>query len=514
MRKSILFGGLFWKWKMSFMTWAGIQLVMFYEYHSNDGIRAAISQFYYNTIVEQYQHRGLRHNNHNLDNSTNVIVVYSGPTSLDRSLGKNELYLKNFDYFLQHGIDCENQDTVLVLTKEVATHYASTIKTIRDSCNTKDNNSKDINSKDNMPLSTSPATKTTNNNEKQQQHSLFVLEREDMCYDMGSFYTVLYQSNNQIDLSLYDYFIYMNCGVVGPYNNGSNSNNKAAALPAKSSTTREDKAKTPAVSSSSSSSSLPWITKFTSLLDDGVKMSGVSVNCQYHPHIQSMAFALDRVGLDIIRNSGAVYDCGMYNSEMTKQDKLDLIQRYEVGMGKAIFNAGYGIASLLGGSPIITNHNHDQHDQQQRQQDGTGVVKNTRIYPYQLLNGDDLTWCEDIWHNKIKWEDAVFYKSSRFIPKSIQTELSYDTSINTEMEQIAELEVRYLTRPCIYGEKKYLEQYPDVKSAIPSKFKYAFGHWRTTGHKEHRQYFCRDRITKLLVQGTRSTDISSFIKMQ
>ena len=76
--------------------------------------------------------------NDNLDkNSTNAIVVYSGPTSLDRSLGKNDLYLKNFDYFLQNGIDCEHQDTVLVLTKEVATHYASTINAIRESCNDK-----------------------------------------------------------------------------------------------------------------------------------------------------------------------------------------------------------------------------------------------------------------------------------------------------------------------------------------------------------------------------------------
>mmetsp|Transcript_13115 Transcript_13115/g.31061 ORF Transcript_13115/g.31061 Transcript_13115/m.31061 type:complete len:80 (+) Transcript_13115:469-708(+) len=60
-----------------------------------------------------------------------------------------------------------------------------------------------------------------------------------------------------------------------------------------------------------------------------------------------MAFALDRKGLEIVRDSRAIYDCGMDNQAMTLADKTDLIGRYELGMSRAIFDEGYSISSWL-----------------------------------------------------------------------------------------------------------------------------------------------------------------------
>mmetsp|Transcript_13117 Transcript_13117/g.31063 ORF Transcript_13117/g.31063 Transcript_13117/m.31063 type:complete len:189 (+) Transcript_13117:196-762(+) len=146
--------------------------------------------------------------------------------------------------------------------------------------------------------------------------ALRVVKRQDTCYDLGSIHLVL--NGGVLDLTKYDYFVYLNCGVVGPF--------------------WWDNA-------------VSWTTFFTSLLNDQVKMSGLSAHCinrnGYQAHIQSMAFALDRKGLEIVRDSRAIYDCGMDNQAMTLADKTDLIGRYELGMSRAIFDEGYSISSWL-----------------------------------------------------------------------------------------------------------------------------------------------------------------------
>ena len=63
-----------------------------------------------------------------------------------------------------------------------------------------------------------------------------------------------------------------------------------------------------------------WTEKFTSRLSDKIKFAGVSINLSFHPHVQSMILAADQVGIKTIKESGAVYDCGVMNNvKMTEE---------------------------------------------------------------------------------------------------------------------------------------------------------------------------------------------------
>ena len=144
----------------------------------------------------------------------------------------------------------------------------------------------------------------------QNGNNVTVLERQDRCYD--------------------DYFVYLNCGVVGP--------------------------KYPK-SIIANSNSHSWTQIYTSLLSETIKMSGLTINVKFAEdtrlpspmtHVQSMLFAVDRVGLRIIQDSDAIYDCGKSNAEIKHMDRRRIIYRYEMGLGKAILQAGYGLQSALG----------------------------------------------------------------------------------------------------------------------------------------------------------------------
>ena len=54
----------------------------------------------------------------------------------------------------------------------------------------------------------------------------------------------------------------------------------------------------------------------------------------------SMMYAVDRIGLDVIMKSGAIYDCLLNND-------TDFIGSYKKKMGLAIRNAGYGLRPIV-----------------------------------------------------------------------------------------------------------------------------------------------------------------------
>lgn len=106
-----------------------------------------------------------------------TAVIYSGPTSMDPNRDKNWLYLKNFEYFLDHGVDCHKHDTYLVLTSETARGFDLRIQALI---------------------------------QKDCRYDVTVIEREDRCYDMESMNMFL----KTVNLDWYDYFVYINCGMV------------------------------------------------------------------------------------------------------------------------------------------------------------------------------------------------------------------------------------------------------------------------------------------------------------
>lgn len=207
---------------------------------------------------------------------------------MNMTQGKNEMYHTNFQYFLDNAVDCSKHSTLIITTDEVAEAYRGRIEKMNeDLCG-------------------------------ESQYSITVSVRVDKCYDMESMATFV----RKINPTKYDYFLYVNGGMIGPKMFGDEH----------------------------------WTKTFTSRLSNKVKLVGVSINMSFHPHVQSMVLATDRVGLDVIKNSGAIYDCGvMNNEEMTDAQRWELIMKYEIGMSRVIVEAGYTITSLTGayGKPIF-----------------------------------------------------------------------------------------------------------------------------------------------------------------
>ena len=263
-------------------------------------------------------------------------MVYSGPTSLDTAGGSQEhaireLYIRNFEYFLREGgVDCTSQDTVLVITEPVAALYRDEVTAMDQVCR------------------------------NQHGHSVFIIVRQDVCFDMESARLAVY--GNTVNVTSYDNFVFVNCGMSGP----------------------------------SRAAHRPWTQMLTSRLSDNVKMVGITLNCVGSPHVQSMMYALDRVGLSIIMKSGAVYDC-----RHGQGSKADVIEFYEVAMSRYILDAGYGIS---------------------------GILQNTTVFARDNCDLNDL-WTESRLIERFgripALEDTVFFKTTRLLPSEIATQISF-----------------------------------------------------------------------------------------
>lgn len=304
-----------------------------------------------------------------------AIVAYSAPTSLDYSEGKNAMYFTNFHYFLDHAIDCKKHSTVILTTSIVANEYRSRIEAMNDKlC-------------------------------RYSQFTIELLEREDKCYDMESMATFI----RETDSSKYDYFLYVNCGVVGPKTKGGRH----------------------------------WTEIFISRLSQTVKLTGVSINMSFHPHVQSFVLATDTTGIEIIKNSNSIYDCGVKNGQsMTDEEKWKIIEKYEIGMSRAIINAGYSINSLTGsfGESISVNNDGIQ-EIIRRSNDHASFAPLISASESNVWDSNSaslvLPLGDDIWNsNAIRtigkgrlpaWSDFIFFKASRgILLPEILTEVGYD----------------------------------------------------------------------------------------
>jgi hypothetical protein len=151
-------------------------------------------------------------------------------------------------------------------------------------------------------------------------NSVIVLAtRNNICLDLESVRVTLY--GGYVNVSSYDYFVYLNCGLTGP---------------------------------SSKWAKLPWTHVFLSKLNEEIKMTGISMNCQNsNPHIQSMIYALDRTTLEIVMEGGAIYDCksDSQSSSSNRRRKSTLhckiVKGYEIRMSQLILDKGFGISPIL-----------------------------------------------------------------------------------------------------------------------------------------------------------------------
>eukprot|EP00956_Cyclotella_meneghiniana_P007729 scaffold10334_cov54-Cyclotella_meneghiniana.AAC.8 len=159
-----------------------------------------------------------------------TLLIYSGSTSTDRTIEKNGMYMDNMDYFLEHGVSCNddngndasvamannhNEDKeeeehhaatreraevtyVFVLTRQVADYYLGAdgkITKKRKECKNNDFE--------------------TNSSDKDDEYNIKVIVRQDRCYDMESMRIVL--ENHEMDVrNRYNHLLFVNCGLVGP----------------------------------------------------------------------------------------------------------------------------------------------------------------------------------------------------------------------------------------------------------------------------------------------------------
>merc|ERR1719384_724922 len=161
----------------------------------------------------------------------------------------------------------------------------------------------------------------------------------------------------------------------------------------------------------------------------------------FHPHVQSFAIATDRIGIDIIKNSDAVYDCGMSNDQdITEEQRWEIINRYEIGMSRQIINAGYSINSLTGALG---------HSLTVKKDDFQTIIERSQYSSKPLQNSNErniwdsstesnlLPFGEDIWNEHAllsvgngklpSWSDFVFFKASReILLPEVEEELQYN----------------------------------------------------------------------------------------
>ena len=279
-----------------------------------------------------------------------ILVVYSGPASLEEK--KHVLYEKNLDFFLANGgADCSNHDAVIVVGHDYFDRYAPIVEKMNAKC-TKANDG----------------------------HFVRLVARRPQCKDMETARMAFYGGLG-VDILRYDYFVYANCGVTGPAYQYSPADGKSS-----------------------------WTLALLNMLNDQVKMSGLSLNCEPpdqedRAHIQSMVYALDRVGIRLIHEAKCPADC--------LENKGASAIGYERCMGKVITKEGYGLAPILvpsQGMEVLTNVNK------------TSCVAKDPWMGSRLrqIYGGNLPTLEDV----------VFFKTSRLLPEDIAKRINYTDKVD------------------------------------------------------------------------------------
>jgi len=98
---------------------------------------------------------------------------------------------------------------------------------------------------------------------------------------------------------------------------------------------------------------LKWYSLFSNLLSDKTKLVGTTKNFfpwgkkTKYPHIQSMAFSTDKIGLNILtQNQIFLNDSDHIYEKILKENRKEYIRNFELGMSKIILQKGYNIKAL------------------------------------------------------------------------------------------------------------------------------------------------------------------------
>ena len=155
-----------------------------------------------------------------------------------------------------------------------------------------------------------------------EQPNIRVIQRENKCFDLGGMGEVLRKD----DLwKRYKRFITMNASIKGPF------------LPRYS-------------------SKACWTDIFLGRVTDTVKLVGTTVNCQPSPHVQSMLWATDGVGMGILLDPALAHSVPQADPWGTVDDPvglsfchetMDAAVHSELGSTRLITSQGYGVDVLM-----------------------------------------------------------------------------------------------------------------------------------------------------------------------
>lgn len=143
-----------------------------------------------------------------------------------------------------------------------------------------------------------------------------ILRRGNDCFDLGGIGEVL-NANDSALVKKYKRFILMNASVRGPF------------MPIWSYDC--------------------WTDMFLNKLNDEVKLVGTTYNCGGTKHVQSMVFATDRIGLNVLLHGNITYDKDpnfLGGLSSCVQDKMDAIG-IEISLTNLIYRAKYKVAVLM-----------------------------------------------------------------------------------------------------------------------------------------------------------------------
>jgi hypothetical protein len=204
----------------------------------------------------------------------------------------------------------------------------------------------------------------------EERDNIHVVRRDNEGFDFGAWGHVV----KQYDISRYDYIIFLNTSVVGPFYHG------------------ED-----------------WTEPFVKLIDKDTKLVGTSINVckdvcyddhqntwpntmvsqkkKVIPHVQSMCFAIDKEALDFL------IDMRFFDID-ENISFLEVIGRNEIGMSTLILENGWNITSLL--------EKYRGHDYRTLEEDINATSHDGDPYFHGAYFGED-----------IKPSEVIFFKSSR-----------------------------------------------------------------------------------------------------
>lgn len=317
-----------------------------------------------------------------------ILVVYSGPTEMplkyERLLRsgpaerKKELYRLNFEHFLKYGVQCKTQDTLLIVTSQVEPHYREQVDAMNQKCQSEHGNQVLLAIRNNTCLDLETARRAIHDDLVNiSSYDYFVCKYASSiflslaCSLIFYYQIITYLSNSRLT-ELLSCFTDANCGTTGPSKVWAN---------------------------------LPWTDVFIAKLNDRVKMTGLTMNCRGPSHIQSMVYAVDRVGLNIIRRSRCVFDCKKRPPKNNRTpESSHIISNYERCLSFVILQGRFGISPLIRPTVLFKANS----------------TKCAMAYP-------------DMWITKVMekhfgrvldLEDTVFFKTSRLMSNKTAKEIN------------------------------------------------------------------------------------------